>query len=727
MKRIFSVVLLLALLAGCSAAPAPVEPAPGGSVPEEETEEKAVVLTPYVGAVSQEYPYQMYGLMTTEGEIVTEAECSSLYLAEYSGACWEERNIVPVWVLCKQGPGWPENQQFVALYAENGSWHTDFIYHGCTATPHGLFVGNDAGAFLLDPEDGSERKTWTWEALGIENPAEFRWIIGDAYETAQWIGEKLFLGMYDEKAMMLDLETDEMSTISVEEWKSIQSKRMTQPLEWETDVDDQTVTVIHNIQGKTEETQFQSVIGTFTASVYTKEEGVPRVHVREISGACCAVYSIEGEEIIPVQDGEVQGLGFYDRPNRSICVRNPQEKTAKIYDWDGNLKFTLPLTAEDYVVMNGSLIQITDYTTRAAYYDPETGELVREFTFAEPVEQLVPYMGGKDRYGLMTNKGQVITEPVCASIVKRYSGETPFWAMTLPGPDPNWPDVGGMMALAAVDYSWSSDYIYTGCTRTPYGIFAGKNQDQEFVLLDASEGVELKHWTREELQLDSGTSFPWFTGDAYETAQWTGEKLFLGSRDFSDRRAVLLDLETYEITTMSSEEWNEFQWERLQEDVTWSSWLEELSDTAWITREDKTTGEKTRYTFSMPYAADWWARRVERDGEIRIIVTERNLDSEKRTGGVFSLDGQELVPVQTGDLSAWGESREWQTIYFTVEDLDAGEVRVYSWNGAALCALPMEEGDWVWVEEGLIQISDMETHAAYYDPETGELVAEFEF
>ena len=158
-----------------------------------------------------------------------------------------------------------------------------------------------------------------------------------------------------------------------------------------------------------------------------------------------------------------------------------------------------------------------------------------------------------------------------------------------------------------------------------------------------------------------------------------------------------------------------------------SSWLEELSDTAWITREDKTTGEKTRYTFSMPYAADWWARRVERDGEIRIIVTERDMDSEKRTGGVFSLDGQELVPVQTGDLSAWGESREWQTIYFTVEDLDAGEVRVYSWNGAALCALPLEEGDWVWVEEGLIQISDMETHAAYYDPETGELVAEFEF
>ena len=726
MKRFFWVVLL-ALLAGCSApGPAPASGSNSAPAPEPEPPAEDQILTCYLGAKSESYPNLLYGLMTTEGEIVTEAECSELYLAGYTGARWEDETVVPVWELRKPGPGWPENQQFVALYAENGSWHTDFIYHGCTATPHGLFVGNDAGAFLLDPEDGSERKAWTWEELGIENPAEFPWVTGDAYETAQWTGEKLFLGDYDEKTLLLDLETDEVSIITVKEWNDIQNRRWSMPREWETSVEDQTVTVIHNVQGEETKTQFECAIGQFHAWIDTKA-GVPRVYVNESVGTACAVYTAEGKNIIPIQNGKVWVLGFHDRPNRGFNVQNPQENKVTIYDWDGNLKFTLPLTAEDYVVMNGSLIEITDYTTRAAYYDPETGELVREFTFAEPVEQLVPYMGGKDRYGLMTNKGQVITEPVCASIVKRYSGETPFWAMTLPGPDPNWPDVGGMMALAAVDYSWNSDYIYTGCIRTPYGIFAGKTRNREFVLLDARSHVELKHWTREELQLDSGTSFPWFTGDAYETAQWTGEKLFLGSRDFSDRRAVLLDLETYEITTMSSEEWNEFQWERLQEDVTWSSWLEELSDTAWITREDKTTGEKTRYTFSMPYAADWWARRVERDGEIRIIVTERNLDSEKRTGGVFSLDGQELVPVQTGDLSAWGESREWQTIYFTVEDLDAGEVRVYSWNGAALCALPLEEGDWVWVEEGLIQISDMETHAAYYDPETGELVAEFEF
>ena len=72
-------------------------PAPGGSVPEEETEEKAVDLTPYVGAVSQAYPYRIYGLMTTEGEIVTEAECSELYLAGYSGTLREDETVVPVW------------------------------------------------------------------------------------------------------------------------------------------------------------------------------------------------------------------------------------------------------------------------------------------------------------------------------------------------------------------------------------------------------------------------------------------------------------------------------------------------------------------------------------------------------------------------------------------------------------------------------------------------------
>lgn len=339
-----------------------------------------MVLTPYVGAVSQAYPYRIYGLMTTEGEIVTEAECSSLYLAGYSGTREEDKTVVPVWKLYKQGPGWPENQQFVALYAENGSWHTDFIYHGCTATPYGLFVGNDAGAFLLDPEDGSERKTWTWKELGIENPAEFPWVTGDAYCTAQWTGEKLFLGDYDEKALLLDMETDEVSIITVEEWNDIQNGRWSMPWEWGISVEDQTVTVTHTVQGKTEETQFISALGNFRANIDTKG-GEPRVYVNESSGTACAVYTVEGEPVIPVQNGEVWVLGLHDRPNRGFNVQNPQENKVTIYDWDGNLKFTLPLTAEDYVVMNGSLIQITDYTTRAAYYDPETGDLVAEFEF----------------------------------------------------------------------------------------------------------------------------------------------------------------------------------------------------------------------------------------------------------------------------------------------------------------------------------------------------------
>jgi len=370
MKRIISVFFLLALLAGCSApAQPPAESSPSGSAAEPE----ATRLTPYLGKVDARTSDWFYGLMTAEGEIVTEPVYLGISQAGYTGKTSLEYTNLPVWILSKEGPGWPENQAFVALYAEDGSWRTDLIYHGCTATPYGLFAGSADGAFLLDPEDGRELKAWTWDELRIDDPMAFPWATGDAYATAQWTGEALFLGG-DEEALLLDLETDKVTSISVEEWCDRQEERLDWLPACSAEVDGQTVSLIWYEEAR--ETKFEVPFAPSHAFLDT-EGGTLRVYLYNESE--CAVYTPEGEEVIPVQSGMVGVLGFYGQPDRGFSIQNPQEETVKIYDWDGNLRMTLPMQARDSVSQRGTLLQITDYETRSAYYDPETGEEIARF------------------------------------------------------------------------------------------------------------------------------------------------------------------------------------------------------------------------------------------------------------------------------------------------------------------------------------------------------------
>ena len=368
MKRFVTMLMLLALLTGCTIKNPP-DPPP----------EKSTLLTPYIEASSETYLNRFCGLMTIDGEIITEADCDIISLAEYSDDNLHINTLLPVWVLYRQSPQERlENRYSVALYAEDGSWHTDFVYHGCAGTPYGLFVGNDSGCFLLDPEDGSERKAWTWDELR-HDPAGFPWVTGDAYETAEWTGEKLFLGGHGE-TLMLDVETGEVESISYETWCAIQDKRIAQPPVWTALLDGRTVTVTHTEPGGTTETQFDLSFDARYCFVETMD-GTPRVCVTNDASDFCAVYTPEGDAVIPEQNGRLC-LGSVENQNMScIPIQYPQESVVKVYDWDGNLKHTLPAAADCRVTQRGYLVEITDFQTYAAYYDPETGEKMTEHTF----------------------------------------------------------------------------------------------------------------------------------------------------------------------------------------------------------------------------------------------------------------------------------------------------------------------------------------------------------
>lgn len=736
MKRICAVFLLLALLAGCSApAQPPAESVDSSSAPKSEQ----TLLTPYLGAVNEQLQYssRLYGLMTIQGEIVTEAVYESIFMEEYSGESIKQRVLLPVWTLHRQGPGWPNNQEFVALYAEDGSWQTDFIYHGCIGTPYGLFVGNERGAFLLDLENGQELKSWTWEELQITEPATFPWITNDVYDTAQWTGERLFLGDRHQKALMLDLETDEVEVISAAEWNAIQNERYnwSQHWEWEANIEEETVTVAHKEQENVTKTEFQVPYEAYYA-VANAKDGVPRVNV--FGAGTCAVYTPEGKEIIPPQSGDVWVLGYRDMENWGFNVQDRDGGTVKLYDWDGNLKFTLPTQSEAYVNMNGSLIQITDYKTRAGYYDPKTGELVKEFLFQEAV-QLTSYLGGEDKFGLMTAEGEAVTEPVCDLVYQAgYYGffgdvtRMPVWVLRQKG------DLYDKYALAAGDGSWRTDFIYSGCAPTPYGIFAGKNNDQEFVWVDLYTGEESEPIPQSQygMKPENIVSWPVNTYMRYGS-QWTGERFYLeyfeSKEQMEQVRRVLIDWPGEAYTPVTGAEWEELQEQRAQHyqmvQADWSAEMEGDTVYLWLDGDQ----ENWRYAMVAPVSgtgAPLSPQIVGESGNTRVLFTDFD-----QSGMVYALEGDNLLYSEDGYVTAIGEESFLQYSgqydrayprYFCKHGKT--EAQIYDWDGNLLSTVSCREGtDTITVSYNLIQVTDHKTYAAYYDPKTGEKIVEFAF
>lgn len=58
------------------------------------------------------------------------------------------------------------------------------------------------------------------------------------------------------------------------------------------------------------------------------------------------------------------------------------------------------------------------------------------------------------------------------------------------------------------------------------GIFAGDGH--KLYLLHQEDGTEKASWSWDQLGIAHPESFPWFTGDAYETAQWYDGGFFPG-------------------------------------------------------------------------------------------------------------------------------------------------------------------------------------------------------
>ncbi|MGE4277780.1 MAG: hypothetical protein AB7E30_11485 [Lawsonibacter sp.] len=343
-------------------------------------------LVPFSGALAyfvtpeddSSYSVPLYGMMTEGGTIVMDAICDSIFSVSYDADEAAHTSVIrclPVFQLHKGDPtnGNPYNNQTVALAAQDGSWCTDFVYWGCFGFPGGVAAGNGERLSLLDAQTGAVTKSWTWAELGIDDPYQFPWFTGDAYETAQWTGEQFFLGTWGDNcdtARLLNPKTGAVTTQPSQEWYASCEKRFGSTIYWNSSTDeDGMVTLTLGEQRYT----FQSPL-TQDASPYVI--GADRVVFDPWSDSpSFAVTDLNGSVILPSQGGILTVLGGGEDEPLLFAARPTGTTDWLVYSRDGVLLSTLPSPSGTWCNLSGPLAEVGNETT-AAYYQPETGTCV---------------------------------------------------------------------------------------------------------------------------------------------------------------------------------------------------------------------------------------------------------------------------------------------------------------------------------------------------------------
>ena len=349
---------------------------------------------------------------------------------------------------------------------------------------------------------------------------------------------------------------------------------------------------------------------------------------------------------------------------------------------------------------------------------------MEELTPAPDYGALVPfagaayYLGGYDGswaddfpnylYGLMTLDGCAVLDPVCDSISRLswIDGDgqdqwLPVWKLARSGPDGDLMD-GALSALAALDGSWSTPFQYWGAAGSPVGIFAGDGED--LYLLDSGSGAEKTRWSWEELGITEPENFPWFTGDAYSTAQWQDGLFYLGSWG-EDYDARLLDPETGEVTVITDRAWAERVDAAFQHrDMDWWEVTTGEDDSVTVSKGAEV------YTFPSPLPGESYP--YEMDG--RVLFQDYGSGSF----AVTTLEGELVLPAQKGALSTLEIDGSW---YLAVQTEEDGDWRLYDWDGNPGVTLPGGEGSWCAPAGPLVEVLSLD-HAAYYRPDTGKCV-----
>ena len=381
----------------------------------------------------------------------------------------------------------------------------------------------------------------------------------------------------------------------------------------------------------------------------------------------------------------------------------------------------------DWSVLEGG--EETPAAVQNRWYDAYTDHLIPKADYGtllpfagarvilQPLEgesQDPDYISTSCLYGLMTQNGTVVMDPVCTSIYRvSYTVDTgdsvslPVLALEKGDKERGADGSGALVALAAADGRWCTDFVYWGCAASPTAVLAGGEKGMD--LLAPETGEVVKEWSWTELGLEGGDSVPWFTGDAYSTVQWTGDRFFLGCFGKNGDEARFLDPMTGAVTTGSAQDWYASQDQRFQSaPQTWWDTKANGDGTYTLTmgEETHTISAPLDMEDTMPYVA----------GGDRVIF-----DDGHGAFAVTDLEGTVILPRREGTLAVlqdnWEGGLSWLAVRLEGETLWL----IYNWDGTLASSVPGAAGSWCSTSGPLVEVRS-DTMAAYYRPEDGSCV-----
>lgn len=315
-------------------------------------------------------------------------------------------------------------------------------------------------------------------------------------------------------------------------------------------------------------------------------------------------------------------------------------------------------------------------------------------------------------YGLMTVEGKVVMDAVCSAIYRLSyplaNGEyaaLPVLRLERGDAQKGEPGNGTLVAIAAADGRWSTDFLYWGCAAGPNALLAGN--EAGLFLLSPGSGEVVKTWSWADVGVSDSASLPWFTGDAYSAVQWADGRFFLGCYGADWDQARFLDPLTGAVTTAPAQDWYQ-ELDRRYANLSW--WMaERMEDGSYTLTRD---GETRRLTSpldmgdQLPYVA----------GEDRVVF-----DDGAGRFAVTTLSGKTVLPPQEGTVAVLQDSWEEGGSWLAVQSPDGDQWTLYDWNGTQSAVLPGAGSGWCSMAGPLVEVHG-ENSSAYYRPKDGTCV-----
>ena len=187
-------------------------------------------LIPYAGLrLMDDWPAAtgcLYGLMTTDGVVVTDAVYSSVTTPTYNvGETQRSHPLLVLYTRTQPDKMYTYGRDAWAIAARDGSWCTEFCYRGLSAGKDGLLLFEDDQITFMSPT-GEVINIWTMAGLGLtqeEIDAVYDGLMWSEGYFGGWYGDYFSLGYTDdtvEEVLLLNLSTGQTEMMTISAWNA---------------------------------------------------------------------------------------------------------------------------------------------------------------------------------------------------------------------------------------------------------------------------------------------------------------------------------------------------------------------------------------------------------------------------------------------------------------------------------------------------------------------------